>query len=265
MSDKVIPFPSGRRQAGNRPATLPTRRRPPVPRVPDFAHADATWLAPKDIAFLLGMSSEATAADDELIVDGLPPALETLLERDGVYEKVSGQTGGWLDISPHLYFHVMLRRLLPAPRNYLQRRVNRYLANLLSLFVRRDRLYRIQPGESESFEYLVDLLAEAAESEPERQFLVHAHLGNYALYLAGPGRRWIEHRLKYGRSALGLDYYQDMGCRAYHHAADHRLARELDLAPVFGYLARSFRDYAEVLRQLSEMGGAPTTPGAGGY
>ncbi|AWN17869.1 hypothetical protein [Salinisphaera sp. LB1] len=255
MSDRIIPFDSQRRrESGHAEAVSAPRRRPPVPRVPDFARADATWLQARDIAFLLEAEGHAPA-DGGLITEGIPPALEALLERDGVVARVAGDTGGWLDISPHLYFHVMLRRLLPTPRTYLQRRVLRYLANLLSLFVRTDRLYRIQPGEAESFEYLVDLLAEAAESEHERQFLVHAHLGNYALYLAGLGRRWIEHRLKYGRSALGLDYYQGMGRRAYRQAADHRLARELELQPVFAYLAQQFDHYADALLRLGAARG----------
>lgn len=250
MNDRIIPFDTDRRRHSTRAdAPAAPRRRPPVPRVPDFACADATWLQPRDIAFLLEVNGHAPD-DDGLITAGISPVLESLLEREGVYARVAGDTGGWLDISPQLYFHVMLRQLLPTPRTYLQRRVLRYLANLLSLFVRTDRLYRIQPGEDESFEYLVDLLAEAAESEHERQFLVHAHLGNYALYLAGLGRRWLEYRLKYGRSALGLDYYQDMGRRAYRQAAEHRLARELELQPVFAYLSQQFDRYADALLRL---------------
>lgn len=254
MNDKVIPISS---RLPGRPATGHPRQsgRPAVPRVPDFAHVDATWLTPRDVAFLLGVSGQASD-DDTLITEGLPPAIEGLLEREGVYEHVSGETGGWLDISPQLYFHVLLRRRLPPPTSYLQRRVIRYLANLLSLFVRTDRLYRIQPGESESFEYLIDLLAEAADSEHERQFLVHAHLGNYALYLSGIGHGWIEYRLKYGRSALGADYYRDMGRRAYQQAADHRLARELELTPVFEYLSQKFDAYARALQRLH--GGTPS-------
>ncbi|MES1955103.1 hypothetical protein [Salinisphaera hydrothermalis] len=250
MSDRIIPFDADRRARRTRdPDTPASRQRPPVPRVPDFARADATWLQARDIAFLLEIDGH-DPDDASLITEGIPPALEALLEREGVAARVAGETGGWLNISPHLYFHVMLRRLLPAPGNYLQRRVIRYLANLLSLFVRTDRLYRVQPGEDESFEYLVDLLAEAAESEPERQFLVHAHLGNYALYLAGIGRGWVEYRRRYGRSALGLDYYQDMGRRAYRQAAEHRLARELELQPVFSYLSQQFDRYADALLRL---------------
>lgn len=74
-------------------------------------------------------------------------------------------------------------------------------------------------------------MAEAAESEPERQFLVHAHMSNYALCIAGIGRGWIKHRQRYGRSTVGLDYYRDMGRSAYQRAADPRLARELEIAP----------------------------------
>lgn len=259
MSDKILPFdPGRRRRVSSGPATTALRQRPPVPRVPDFARADVTWLTPRDINFLLEATGH-TPDENGLITEGVTPALETLLEHEGVSEKVAGDTGGWLDISAHLYFHVMLRRLLPAPTNYLQRRVLRYLGNLLSLFVHTDRLYRIQPGEDESFEYLVDLLAEAAASEQERRFLVHAHLGNYSLYLAGLGRDWIEHRRQYGRSALGVDYYHDMGRRAYHQAAGHRLARELDLAPVFTYLSRQFDRYAGALRRLGATNMTPAS------
>lgn len=254
MSDKIVPvdFSSARRGAD---AARPDANRPPVPRVPDFAHADAIWLRPGDIAFLLAAAGHPSD-DDSLLAPGASPAVEALIEGEAVYRQVTGAAGGWLDISPQLYFHVLLRRHLPRPRTYLQRRVQRYLANLLSLFVRTDRLYRIQPGEHETFEYLVDLMAEAAESGPERQFLVHAHMGNYALYLAGIGRGWIEHRQRYGRSALGLDYYRDMGCSAYQRAADHRLARELDIAPILEHLAQRFSGYAGALQRL-QPGGPP--------
>jgi hypothetical protein len=248
MSDKIISIHAGSSRRKSR-SQRPEPQRPPVPRVPDFARADATWLHPKDIAFLLEATGQASN-NNALITEDVSPAIEALLERDAVYRQVVGDAGGWLDISPQLYFHVVLRRRLPKPRNYLQRRVIRYLANLLSLFVRTDRLYRIQPGEAQTFEYLVDLLSEAAESEHERRFLVHAHLGNYALYLAGISRGWIEHRLRYGRSALGVDYYRDMGRNAYHQAANHRLARELDIALVLDYLARRFDGYARALQQL---------------
>lgn len=246
MSDKIIPFES-HRQATDTPAAPKTR--PPVPRVPDFAHADTAWLQPRDIAFLLDAGGRP-AEDAQLIAQEASPALEALLEQESVYERVAGESGGWINISPQLYFHVMLRRLLPRPQDYLQRRVIRYLANLLSLFVRTERLYQIQPGESASFEYLVDLLTEAAESEHERQFLVHAHLGNYALYLSGMGRAWIEYRLKFGRSSLGLGYYRDMGRRAYHQAAVHRLADDLGLQSVFEYLSQQFEAYASALCQI---------------
>lgn len=250
MNDKIVSIHAGSSQREPHGPRAESHR-PAVPRVPDFAHADAIWLSPRDIAFLLEATGNGVA-DAALITEGASPAIEALIENDAVYQRVSGDQGGWLDISPQLYFHVVLRRRLPKPRNYLQRRVIRYLANLLSLFVRTDRLYRIQPGDNETFEYLVDLLCEAADSEPERQFLVHAHLGNYALYLAGIGRGWIEHRRRYGRSALGVDYYRDMGRNAYHQAASHRLAQELDIAPVLDYLAQRFDRYAGALQQLQQ-------------
>ena len=52
------------------------------------------------------------------------------------------------------------------------------------------------------------------------------------------------------------DYYRDMGCSAYQRAADHRLARELDIAPILEHLAQRFSGYAGALQRL-QPGGPP--------
>lgn len=254
MADRIIRVDPRRwRQRSRRDARVPQDPgpRPRVPRIPDFAQADSPWLTYRDMEFL----RETTGRDPEEAFDPgrATEAVEALLVRDEVYRRVAGQTGDWVEISPQLYFHVVLRRFLPRPRDELQRRALRYVANLLSLFLRTDRVYRVQPGETERFEYLVDLLAEAAESDAERQFLVHAHLGNYALYQVGLNSGWIRHGFGHGRRLVDVGYYRDMGRDAYERAAGHRLARELSLAPVLSWLARRFDQYADALRRMQRL------------
>jgi len=255
MSDRIVRVnparwgARGRGPAANVPAAAGALG---MPGVPDFAHADAAWLTPSDIEFLIettGEQSEPALYDSRRAV----LAIEPLLGRDDVYRRVAGHTGDWIEISPQLYFHVVLRRFLPRPRNELQRRAMRYVANLLGLFARTDRLYRVQPGEPKRFEYLVDLACEAAESDAERQFLVHAHLGNYSLYQAGLNSDWIEHRFRYGRRLVDVGYYRDMGRSAYDRAARHRLAGDLRLASVLARLAERFDEYAAALQRIQRL------------
>lgn len=85
MSDRIIPFDANRRRRATNVVEVPAPRQPPpVPRVPDFARADATWLQARDIAFLLDIDDHAPH-DNGLITEGISPALEALLEREGVY------------------------------------------------------------------------------------------------------------------------------------------------------------------------------------
>lgn len=60
-----------------------------------------------------------------------------------------------------------------------------YLANLLTLFIKTDRLYRPRPESERSYKYLTDLILEADQASPREQFLLYSHVANYSLYLSG--------------------------------------------------------------------------------
>ena len=87
-----------------------------------------------------------------------------------------------------------ISRALPGPRDRLERHVIHYLANLLGLFSHTERVYRLQPQDAAQYEYFADLLQEGLQADPDRRFLVDAHIGNYALYLSGLCAPWLEHR-----------------------------------------------------------------------
>jgi hypothetical protein len=146
--------------------------------------------------------------------------IDSLLESDYVFEALSDRRIAWLEVSPRLFFNVLLRRSLPGRRQAPERRAIQYIANLLGLFTRTERMYRVQADEERSFHYLVDLVQEAAHSTPERVFAVHSHIGNYALVLSGLFAPWIEHRRRYYRRPVSLEYYSrspapnaDASCR----------------------------------------------------
>jgi len=158
----------------------------------------------------------------------------------------------WLEVSPKLFFNVLLRRCLPGKRHSMERQAIQYLANLLGLFTRADRLVRVQNDEEKTFAYLVDLVREAAESGPDRGFVVHSHIGNYAMVLAGLFAPWIEHRHRFHGRPVSLEYYCRMGSSYYFTASRHRLADQFGVRGVFRELADRFEYYRGGLERLSE-------------
>ncbi len=221
---------------------------------PDFARLGPPALEHKDLLFLFehfpapGISAEEAARR----VIEQPNLFELLLESRYVLDAMLDKSALWLDISPKLFFNVVLRRTLDGSRrNPAERRTIHYLANLLGLFTHADRLHRIQENEEESYEYLADLVQAAAEADARRRFLVLSHIGNYALFLAGIRKPWIEHRFKFRNRPVTFDYYCAMGRSHYATAAKHQLADIYGLRPVFAQLAGRFDYYRGGLEKMA--------------
>lgn len=221
---------------------------------PDFARFDTQSLAPADLVFLFERfpAPNVDAVEAARRVIEQPSTLESLLESRFVVKAVLEPDSASLSVSPRLFFNVLLRHCLPGRREAAEREALNYLANVLALFVRTDRLYRVQAGDGQAHEYLVDLVAEAANAKPERQFLVCTHIGNYAMFLSGICAPWIEHRRRYRRRPLSLDYYRGMGRSYYASAARHPRAQDLHLRGVFGQLSQRFDYYRSGLERLSQ-------------
>lgn len=224
-----------------------------MPDYPDFAR---TSLQPLDgdLRFLLEGFPEPGRDYESMAeaIERLPSTLESLLDSDWVLGRILDRREIILDVSPFLFFSVVLRKAVGRPRGALERKVLNYIANVLSLFVHTDRLYRVQPGDRETKAYIVDLIEEAAESDSRRQFSIYAHIGNFTLFLAGLYPRWIEYRHRYKRQLVGRDYYEQQGQIHFHQAAQHRLAQEYRLRDVFLRLALDFRRYAQGLNCMAE-------------
>lgn len=220
---------------------------------PDFATTDLSGLAHGDLALIIesfpqpGRSYEAIAQ----ILDELPSTLESTLSSDYLFQQVCGRAQRLLDVSPFLLFNVLLRRTLADHRSGPGRKVTNYLANMLALFVRTERLYRIEPYDQKTYEYLVEMIEEAQEAGARRQFLIHSHIGNYALFLTGLFPQWIDHRFRFKRRPVDAKYYVDMGSTHFHRAATHGLARDYGLEDVFLRLSLRFEHYKGALNQIA--------------
>ncbi len=220
---------------------------------PDFAQLGGLPFEEKDLRFLFEHFPVPGIDPAQAIeaVHARPTTLESLLESDYVFDAINDQKTVWLEVSPRLFFDVLLRRALPGRRHAQERQTIHYLANLLGLFARTERLYRVQSDEAQRFQYLVDLVQEAAQAGPERGFLVHSHIGNYALFLAGLCRDWIDARHRYKRRPVDLSYYCRMGRAYYDTASRHRMAETLGLREVFRDLAQRFDYYRDGLERMN--------------
>ncbi|WP_295684070.1 hypothetical protein [uncultured Nevskia sp.] len=220
---------------------------------PDFAQFGATALEQKDLLFLFEHfpvpGTDAVEAARRVIEQ--PSTLESLLESRYVQDAMLDPASAWVDVSPKLYFNVMLRRALAGRRDSGERRTIHYLSNLLALFSSNERLHRVQAGETQDYDYLVDLMHEAQNAGHERRFLVLSQIGNYALFLAGWCAPWIEHRRRYFNRPLGLDYYCNMSRSHFASAAKHELADTFGLKPVFAQLAVRFDYYRGGIERMA--------------
>ena len=220
---------------------------------PDFAAAQTAQLTERDLLFLFEHFPQPGVDAIEAVrrAHKMPSTLESLLESDYVRRAMLDRSVAWLDISPRLFFNVLLRHALPERRSPGERRAINYVANVLGLFVHAERVVRVQPGDERTYEYIVDLVTEAASAGPERQFMVHCHIGNYALFLSGLYARAIEHRHRYRRRPVSLDYYRQAGRSFYATAAQNWRAQRYGLRDVFHQLAHRFDYYRGGLHRIA--------------
>jgi hypothetical protein len=224
-------------------------------RWPDFAVTDLSQLAERDLKFILENFPRPVANYEEVgrLIHHLPNTLESLLNSEYLFDRIIDQGRLVLDISPFLLFSVLLRRSLRGQRTSGDRKIINYIANLLSVFVRADRVHHIEPYDEEVYEYLFELVQEGQEVDSRRQFLTYSHIGNYALFITGLFPEWIGHRFHYQRRPVDVQYYIDFGSTYYHLASNHPLAREFGLDQVFLHLSLMFDSYRKTLNYLARQ------------
>ena len=126
-----------------------------------------------------------------------------------------------------------------------------YVAAVLIAFGTRGRVERVAESDDEQYDTLARLLQDVDDRDAKRAFLVRAHLGNYALWLSGLFPDYIEHK-RWRRGGPDLDYFEEMGRRGYRLAADHRLAEQHGLRPLYASAAERFEVLRAALNNLSD-------------
>lgn len=156
---------------------------------------------------------------------------------------------GCLPVSLHFYFYILVRHSL-LRSDIQDRDVADYVAELLSEFAG-ERWRRPSDAEPHPLEYLHEMIALRDRSEGERRFEMQAHIGNYALFLAGLFPGYLARRME-RRGAPGVGFYEEMGSAHFRMAGAHHLARRLELEAVFATLSEAFHHTRLALNHLSE-------------
>ncbi len=158
--------------------------------------------------------------------------------------------GGFSTASEPLIFYVLVRHAL-LESDISDRVIADYLAALLIDFGRGRRAYRISEDELPEYFYLLDLLDAAENATGHQQFLLRAHLGEYALWLSGLFPDYIAAKVQ-RRGAPGLGYYEALGANGYRSAADHRAAEHHGLDRVYRSCANTFTALRVALNRISD-------------
>jgi hypothetical protein len=152
---------------------------------------------------------------------------------------------------PSLVFYVLVRQAL-LEGGVDSAATADFVASVVIAFARTDRAYRISNDSDEEFHYLVDMIEQMRTAEERRAFLLRAHLGNYALWLAGLFPDYLEARER-RRGAPSIDYYDRMGRTGYMLASESPQAVALGVDKVFGEVARNFTAVRTSLNMLSDQ------------
>jgi hypothetical protein len=192
-----------------------------------------------------GSDAELSVLESRLANDGIDailddPELPTALVRSTTGAHAS------LPLFTYVMVRHALRRLGEGDRLLAD-----YLSALVVHFGTRDRAVRVGESDDQIYAALTDLLSDVNDPDARRSFLVRAHLGNYALWLSGIFPDYVEQR-RWNRGGPQLEYYEEMGRRGFQLAAEHRLAEEHGLAPLYAAAADRFGLLRLALNSLSD-------------
>ena len=198
------------------------------------------------IAGTLGAGRNNSATLAELLTDS--EMRDAILDSENLFQAVL-QGDAQLRISPQCYFYVLLRHVL-KDRGIVNRETCDYLASLLETFSRTERM-RAPGGAGEGpQQYVGDLLLALQNASSTQAFLLRAHIGNYTLFISGVFHDRVESRSRRGGPDIG--FLENVGAANFHTAADHRVARQHALSPVFEELSERFRDVRLALNETAD-------------
>jgi hypothetical protein len=169
-----------------------------------------------------------------------PRTLNALLAHDGTLSTAP----------PNLVFYVLVRHAL-LEHGVQDRTLADYLSALLATYSRGTRAYRVSDADDTEFTYLVDIVSAAQSASGQHAFMLHAHLGDFALWLSGIFPDFISERVQ-RRGAPPLSYYESLGQTGYRTAAHHNAAQKHGMNQIYARCADAFPELRVALNAISD-------------
>lgn len=200
------------------------------------------------VVWLLTRGSEAARdrAEQRLREEGF----DSILDDPRTLNALIANGGGFSTASQSLVFYVLVRHAL-LEHGIADRTLADYISALLMDFGAQGRAHRIDDADPTEYSYLVDLVSAAESATGQRAFLLHAHLGEFALWLSGIFPDHITARVQ-RRGAPPIQYYESLGASGYRNAAGHNAAQRSGLNQVYRGCADAFPDLRIALNSISD-------------
>lgn len=214
-----------------------------------FGRAEAGY-----VIWLLTRGSEAAreSAEVRLREEGF----DAILDDPRTLNALLAQDGGFSTAPHNIVFYVLVRHAL-LEHGISDRVLADYLAALLVNYAHGKRAYRVEESDDREYGYLVDLVTAAESATGHHRFLLHAHLGDFALWLSGLFPDYITARVQ-RRGAPGIQYYESLGATGYRNAAAARDAAQSGMNQVYSSCADAFPDLRVALNTISDRHLFPT-------
>jgi hypothetical protein len=143
------------------------------------------------------------------------------------------------------WFREAVTDVLSVRKLAVQRETEFYLVDLLTSFVRTERLHVEQPDGSIQEEPLAIILLRAMAADRRERAAHLKRLGDTSLFVSG----FFGDSL--ARSAVDAGYYRAMGERAYGALAESE--RGATLAGLYGELSRRFEAFVDCFAEIAEL------------
>ena len=150
---------------------------------------------------------------------------------------------------PQDFFRELVTEAMDQHRVKTNPETEFYLVNLLNQFMKTERLYEQSHDGTLTEQPLAFMIKDAIEQpQPQAQAAMFRRIGDVSLYTAGFFQESLNRKL------VDVDYYIDVGHKAYSNVADR--AEETVLRAIYEELAAKFAAFVDVLAAVSDK----TTP-----
>ena len=204
----------------------------------------------EDVDFIVSTLGKKTADAQYLIsLLGDEETRDSILDDESLFRAVT-EYPGCLRVSDHLYFYVIVRRVLRRV-SIQNRAVADYVAEVLCEFSRLERTRCFLPGRPEPINYLFEMIAALESADERTSFYIRTHIGNHSLFWSGVFPEHIRYRAEY-RGFPGMKYYETLGQTHFRVASDHRLAERYSLGPILATLSDRFQATRLALNDVAQ-------------